>query len=137
VELGVALDVRRGLGRHGLLGLRLSYATSSHRAGGEDYRLERPGVLAEGGVRFGPAPSLELYLLGGAGGAAVLRRGSGPTSGDPFAPMLSAGLGLQWSLGPRWALLAEGRALAQWIRVDGERTPHGGVLFDLGVAWAP
>jgi len=137
IELGVALDVRRGWGRHGLFGVRLSYAVSTHRAGLEDFRLERPGLLVEGGVRFGPAPALELYALGGAGAAALLRRGNGPSSGDPFAPLVSAGLGAQWSLGRRWALLAEGRGLVQWVRIDGERAAHGGLLFDLGVAWAP
>jgi hypothetical protein len=137
IELGVALDVRRGWGRHGLFGVRLSYAVSTHRAGLEDFRLERPGLLVEGGVRFGPAPALELYALGGAGAAALLRRGNGPSSGDPFAPLVSAGLGAQWSLGRRWALLAEGRGLLQWVRIDGERAAHAGLLFDLGVAWAP
>jgi hypothetical protein len=67
----------------------------------------------------------------------VLRRGSGPTSGDPFAPTISAGLGQQLSLGGRrWAAFLEVRALVQWVRVDGTREAYRGLLGDLGVAWA-
>jgi hypothetical protein len=69
--------------------------------------------------------------------AAVVRRGSGPKSGDPFTPVVSAGLGQQLGVGRRWALLAEARALVQWVRVDGAREPYVGLLVDLGVAWAP
>jgi hypothetical protein len=136
-ELGLAFDVRHALGRRGLAGARLSYAASSQRAGLEDYRLERAGVLVEGGARLAPAPSIDLYALAGAGATAVLRRGSGPTSGDPLAPLISAGLGGQWAVGARWAVLAEARALVQWVRIDGARAAHAGVLFDLGMAWAP
>jgi hypothetical protein len=137
LELGVALQLRRGFGHHALAGVRLSYATSSHRAGLEDYRLERPGLLVEGGARFGPLAALELHALAGAGASAVLRRGSGPASGDPLAPLVTGGVGAQWALGDRWALLAEVRGLVQWVRIDGARSAHAGALLDLGVAWAP
>jgi uncharacterized caspase-like protein len=136
-ELGVAVGVRRNFGSSAVAGVRLSYASSSHRAGLDEYRLERPGLLVEGGVRLVQRPEYELYPLVGVGGAAVLRRGSGPTSGDPFAPTISAGLGQQLSLGGRrWAAFLEVRALVQWVRVDGTREAYRGLLGDLGVAWA-
>jgi uncharacterized caspase-like protein len=137
VELGVALAARRSFGPHALGGVRLSYAGSSQRAGAEDYRLERVGVLIEGGPRLRPLSSYEVSALVGAGAAAVLRRGTGAASGDPFAPLVSIGLGQQLALGGRWAILGEVRGLLQWVRVDGERGARAGLVVDLGVAWSP
>jgi uncharacterized caspase-like protein len=137
VELGIALGARQRLGRWAVGGVRLSFATSSHRVDGAPYRLERPGLLAEGGLRLAPAPWLDLQALVGGGAAAAIRRGEGPASGDPVAPLLSAGAGAHVALGGRWALVVEARYLVHWVRIDGARGAHGGALVDVGLGWGP
>jgi Caspase domain len=136
MEMGLALHARRTLGALGLVGLRAGFATSSHRAGGQSYRLEHHTVAVEGGARWGPARWLALHALGGLGAGGVVQRGAGAARGDPLGPLATVGIGLELALGGGFALPLEARSWWQWVRVDGARQRHAGLALDVGLAYA-
>jgi hypothetical protein len=134
VELGVGLHARRALGPVALAGVRAAFATSSHR-GEESYRLQHHALTVEGGAHWGVAPWLDLHALLGAGVGGLVRRAA-TTSGDLLGPLLSAGVGGEAALGGGFALVIEGRAFLQWVRIDDGRERTGGLVAEMGVGYA-
>jgi hypothetical protein len=118
VETGAALRYRHGFGRI-VTGGELSFGWSSHVAGTASFRLDRVMALVSLGPRWSPLDRLELSLAGLAGGGPVLRRASGTTSGDPFAPAVGAGGSLALRIEGQWTATLDARAIVQWVSVDG------------------
>ncbi len=134
-EPGIALRYRRRLGAW-FAGARAELARSQHDQAGS-YTLDRYAGWLEAGPRWTPRAELELTLVAAAGGAMVVRRGGdGPTAGDPFAPSIAAGAGLEVRLHAAWRAFVDLRYAAQWVRVDGARQAWGAAAGATGVAVA-
>lgn len=134
VEHGVDLAWRVAFGRF-YVGARTDLRTSAHHNDRGFFRLQRTGVLAEGGVRVRPWRDLEIAAWAAAGVRSVLRYSPDAASGDPTAPAANAGVRAEYDLGVGLAAYFELRVEAAWVAVGGERRLDPLPLGGAGMAY--
>jgi hypothetical protein len=101
---------------------------------GTSYRLDRLTAVVSVGPRWLPLERLALSVAALAGGGPVLRRSSGETRGETFAPLVGLGGGAALRIEGRWSATLDARAAIQWITVDGDSRRTTGVSLHAGLA---
>jgi hypothetical protein len=129
-EHGVEAGYRYGLGRF-YAGARVALHTASIDA----VRLNRAGVLLDGGVRFRPG-FVELEPHVGAGIQTVWRQAPGmSTRADFTVPLLTFGTRLEVPLTQSVSFSLDLRGEVAFVALDRVRTAFLSPLITLGVSW--
>ncbi len=120
VEHGAEVGYRFALGR-AVLGVRGAFRSSWHPDGLRPGALHRGSGFAVAGLRFQPAPWVELSGTVGAGVVGTWLFAGARRAGDPAAPAFCAGARVEGRLARELSLWVDARAEGAFMRVDGAR----------------